>query len=71
MGEQTELMLIAKARFGKAAEMRPRLLALVQRGVGKREYLLIESNLISISTIETSQTNQPPQGCRKLGEANI
>jgi len=31
MGEQTELTLIAKARFGKAAEMQPRLLALVQR----------------------------------------
>ena len=31
MGEQTELTLIAKARFGKAAELQPRLLALVQR----------------------------------------
>ncbi|MBK7915929.1 MAG: mechanosensitive ion channel family protein [Chloroflexi bacterium] len=30
MGQQTELTLVAKARFGKAAEMRPRLLALVQ-----------------------------------------
>lgn len=30
MGQQTELVLMAKARFGKAAEMRPRLLALVQ-----------------------------------------
>lgn len=29
-GQYTELTLIAKARFGKAAEMRPRLLALVQ-----------------------------------------
>jgi len=29
-GQQTELTLIAKARFGKAAEMRPRLLTLVQ-----------------------------------------
>ena len=29
-GQQTELTLIAKARFGKAADMRPRLLALVQ-----------------------------------------
>lgn len=30
MGQQTELNLLAKARFGKAADMRPRLLALVQ-----------------------------------------
>ena len=30
MGQYTELTLIAKARFGKAMEMRPRLLALVQ-----------------------------------------
>ena len=30
IGQQAELTLIAKARFGMAAEMRPRLLALVQ-----------------------------------------
>ncbi len=30
IGEHTELKLTARARFGKAAEMRPRLLALVQ-----------------------------------------
>jgi small conductance mechanosensitive channel len=30
MGQQTDLSLIAKARFGKAGEMRPRLLNLVQ-----------------------------------------
>jgi len=30
IGQQTELTLVTKARFGKAAEMRPRLLALVQ-----------------------------------------
>jgi hypothetical protein len=30
MGQQTELTLIAKARFGKAGKMRPRLLSLVQ-----------------------------------------
>jgi len=30
IGQYTELTLIAKARFGKAAEMRPHLLALVQ-----------------------------------------
>jgi len=30
MGQQTELTLLAKARFGRAAEMRPHLLTLVQ-----------------------------------------
>jgi small-conductance mechanosensitive channel len=30
IGQQTELTLMAKARFGQAAEMRPRLLAVVQ-----------------------------------------
>lgn len=30
IGQQTELTLVAKAKFGKAAEMRPRLLALLQ-----------------------------------------
>ncbi len=30
LGQQTELTLLAKARFGKAGEMRPRLLKLVQ-----------------------------------------
>lgn len=30
IGQSTDLTLMAKARFGKAAEMRPRLLALVQ-----------------------------------------
>jgi small conductance mechanosensitive channel len=30
IGQQTELTLVTKARFGMAAEMRPRLLALVQ-----------------------------------------
>ena len=30
IGQQTELMLLARARFGQAAEMGPRLLALVQ-----------------------------------------
>ena len=30
LGQQTELTIIAKARFGMAAEMQPRLLALVQ-----------------------------------------
>lgn len=40
MGEQTELTLIAKARFGKAAEMRPRLLALIQREFEKEDICL-------------------------------
>jgi hypothetical protein len=31
IGQQTELTLLAKARFGQAAEMRPRLLALAQQ----------------------------------------
>lgn len=31
IGQQTELTLVAKAKFGKAAEMRPRLLALLQQ----------------------------------------
>ncbi len=30
MGQHIELTLVAKARFGKAAEMRPRLLSLIQ-----------------------------------------
>jgi small conductance mechanosensitive channel len=30
IGEQTELTILAKSRFGKAAEMRPRLLNLIQ-----------------------------------------
>lgn len=30
MGQQTELTLLTKAKYGKAAEMRPRLLSLVQ-----------------------------------------
>jgi small-conductance mechanosensitive channel len=30
VGQQTELTLLAKARFGQAAEMRPRMLTLVQ-----------------------------------------
>lgn len=35
LGQQTELTLVAKARFGKAAEMRTRLLALVQERLGE------------------------------------
>lgn len=41
MGEQTGLTLVAKARFGKAAEMRPRLLALVQHELEKENISLV------------------------------
>ncbi len=33
IGQQTELTLVAKARFGAGADLRPRLLALVQTGL--------------------------------------
>ena len=42
IGQETELTLIAKARFGKASEMRPRLLALLQER-------LIEENIPLVS----------------------
>jgi small conductance mechanosensitive channel len=42
IGQYTELTLIAKARFGKAAEMRPHLLALVQEK-------LLEANIELVS----------------------
>ena len=42
IGQYTELTLIAKARFGKAAEMRPHLLALVQER-------LLEANIQLVS----------------------
>lgn len=35
IGQQAELTLVTKARFGLAAEMRPRLLALVQERLGE------------------------------------
>jgi small conductance mechanosensitive channel len=35
IGQQTELTLLTKARFGKAADMRPRLLALVQESLAE------------------------------------
>ena len=41
IGQQTELTLIAKARFGKAAEMQPRLLALVQEGLEAAGVMLV------------------------------
>ncbi|NUQ37193.1 MAG: mechanosensitive ion channel family protein [Caldilineales bacterium] len=37
IGQHTELTLLAKARFGKAAEMRPRLLALVQERLAEAD----------------------------------
>ena len=42
IGQQTELSLVAKARFGKAAEMRPRLLALVQEKLSEAGIALAE-----------------------------
>jgi small conductance mechanosensitive channel len=40
LGQQTELTLVAKARFGKAAEMRPRLLALVHERLAEADITL-------------------------------
>ncbi len=42
IGQQTELTLIAKARFGQAAEMRPRLLALVQKRLAEIDVILAD-----------------------------
>jgi small conductance mechanosensitive channel len=41
IGQQTELTLLTKARFGKAAEMRPRLLALVQERLNEANIALV------------------------------
>jgi small-conductance mechanosensitive channel len=41
IGQQTELTLLAKARLGKAAEMRPRLLALVQERLAEDKIILV------------------------------
>ncbi|HSG42521.1 MAG TPA: mechanosensitive ion channel family protein [Anaerolineales bacterium] len=41
IGQYTELTLIAKARFGKAAEMRPHLLALVQERLIEQDIQLV------------------------------
>lgn len=43
IGQTTELTLLAKARFGKAAEMRPRLLALVQERLAEARIELAAS----------------------------
>ncbi|MCA9936782.1 MAG: mechanosensitive ion channel family protein [Ardenticatenaceae bacterium] len=42
IGQQTELTLVTKARFGKAAEMRPRLLALVQERLEQEHIELVD-----------------------------
>lgn len=42
IGQQTELTLVAKARFGKAAEMRPRLLTFVQEKLSEADIPLAE-----------------------------
>jgi len=42
IGTQTELTLIAKTRFGKAAEMRPRLLGLIQERLARTGITLAE-----------------------------
>lgn len=42
IGQQTELTLLAKARFGKAAEMRPRLLALVRQRLSDLDISLLD-----------------------------
>jgi small conductance mechanosensitive channel len=41
IGQNTELTLVAKARFGHGAEMRPRLLALVQEKLTEENILLV------------------------------
>ncbi len=41
MGQNTELLLTAKARYGQAAEMRPRLLALVQERLENEEIPIV------------------------------
>ena len=40
IGERTELSLVTKARFGHAAELRPRLLAFVQQRLAKEDITL-------------------------------
>jgi small-conductance mechanosensitive channel len=41
IGQHAELTLLTKARFGKAAEMRPRLLALVHERLAEADILLV------------------------------
>jgi small conductance mechanosensitive channel len=42
LGQQAELTLLAKARFGRAAEMRPRLLAFVHERLAEADIALKE-----------------------------
>ncbi|PKO14883.1 MAG: hypothetical protein CVU39_12455 [Chloroflexi bacterium HGW-Chloroflexi-10] len=42
MGQQTQLTLLSKTRFGKAAEMRPRLLALLQERLAEAGIKLVD-----------------------------
>jgi moderate conductance mechanosensitive channel len=42
IGHQTELTLVTRARFGKAAEMRPRLLALLHERLGEAGIDLVD-----------------------------
>jgi hypothetical protein len=42
IGQYTELTLVAKARFGRAAEMRPRLLSLVQEKMAEVNIVLAD-----------------------------
>lgn len=42
IGQQTELTLVTKARFGRAAEMRPRLLALLQERLEEAGITLVD-----------------------------
>lgn len=42
MGESTELTLVSKARFGHAAEMRPRLLAFIQGRLAEQDIQLAD-----------------------------
>ena len=41
IGQTAELTMLAKARFGKAAEMRPRLLAMVHEALEKENIELV------------------------------
>jgi hypothetical protein len=41
IGQTAELTLLAKARFGQAAEMRPRLLALVHQALEEEDIELV------------------------------
>jgi hypothetical protein len=42
LGAHTELTLLAKASFGQAAELRPRLLALVQERLAEADIVLVD-----------------------------